>query len=440
MNEFANKHEITSKKEIDLDYDELNEPKNEIDYNKQTGAEIISNWIIDKLFLGMTPKEYFKSLITPLNMVAAVIVFAGLSLILLRFLFGLDQVTEASNEQPWGLFLGWGLFSGVPFSGAGFVIGTAVYIFALDRYKPIVKNAILLGFLGYLFAVIFLMIDLGRPWRIYYPMFVSFGTASVMFLVAWHVALYLTVQLFEFSPSILEWLNQRKLRKMVVSTTLALTIFGVMLSTLHQSALNAMFLLAPGKLYPLWYTSYLPWLAFISAIGAALSLVIVVSKLTTIYLRDRADSNYLSNIDDITLGLGKAASMVFFTYVGLRLISITHEGAWKYLNGPYGYWFLVEIFILGAVPFLYYYGVQNKNVLLIQYTGALAMLGIILNRLNISLIAFNWQLPERTIFTIFYWKEVIVVIAVVTIEILVYRWIVNRMPVLRQHPDFGDDH
>lgn len=394
--------------------------------------------ISDKVLMGMTLKDYIKTLITPLNMFAGLIVFAGLLLVLLRFIFGLDQVTEGSNEQPWGLFLGWGLFSGVPFSASGFVIGTAVYIFNLKRYKPIVKNAILLGFLGYLFAVIFLMIDLGRPWRIYYPMFISFGTASVMFLVAWHVALYLSVQFLEFSPTILAWLDQRNLRKIAISMTLGLTIFGVMLSTLHQSALNAMFLLAPGKLHPLWYTSYLPWLAFISSIGAALALVIVVSKLTTVFLRNRADEHYLSSIDDIILGLGKATSLVFFTYLGFRLISVTHEGAWKYLDTPFGHWFLVEIFIFGIVPFLYYYGVQSKNVLLIQWTSVLTMIGIIMNRLNISLIAFNWQIPHREIF---YWKELMVVAAVIIIEILVYRWIVNRMPVLRQHPDYvGDDH
>jgi Ni/Fe-hydrogenase subunit HybB-like protein len=408
---------------------------------EKTGAEIISsliNTISDKVLMGMTLKDYIKSLITPLNIFAGLIVFAGLFLILLRFIFGLDQVTESSNEQPWGLFLGWGLFSGVPFSASGFVIGTAVYIFNLKRYKPIVKNAILLGFLGYLFAVIFLLIDIGRPWRIYYPMFISFGTASVMFLVAWHVALYLSVQFLEFSPTILVWLGQRNLRKIAISMTLVLTIFGVMLSTLHQSALSAMFLLAPGKLHPLWYTSYLPWLAFISAIGAALALVIVVSKLTTIFLRNRADDHYLSSIDDITLGLGKAASLVFFTYLSFRLISVTHEGAWGYLDTPFGYRFLVEIFILGIVPFLYYYGVQNKSVLLIQWTSVLAMIGIIMNRLDISLIAFNWQIPNREIF---YWKELTVVAAVVIIEILVYRWIVNRMPVLRQHPDYlEDDH
>lgn len=405
---------------------------------ERNGSEIIYSLISDKILMGMTLEDYIKNLITPLNIFAGMIVCAGLFLILLRFIFGLDQVTEGSNEQPWSLFLGWGLFSGVPFSASGFIIGTAVYIFNLKRYKPIVKNAILLGFLGYLFAVIFLMIDLGRPWRIYYPMFVSFGTASVMFLVAWHVALYLSVQFLEFSPSILAWLGQKNLRKVAVNMTLGLTIFGVMLSTLHQSALSAMFLLAPGKLHPLWYTSYLPWLAFISAIGAALALVIVVSKLTTIFLRNRADEHYLLSIDDITLGLGKAASLVFFTYIGFRLISVTHEGAWKYLDTPFGHWFLVEIFILGIVPFLYYYGVQHKNVKLIQWTSVLTMIGIITNRLNISLIAFNWQLADREIF---YWKELIVVAAVVIIEILVYRWIVNRMPVLRQHPDYtGDDH
>lgn len=406
--------------------------------HEQTGAEIVTFWIRDKLFMGLTFKEYVKTLITPLNIAAGLVVAAGLYLILMRFLFGLSEVTEGSNEQPWGLFLSWGLFSGVPFSASGFVVGTAVYIFGLKKYQPVVKNAILLGLLGYLFAVIFLMIDLGRPWRIYYPMIISFGTASVMFLVAWHVALYLTVQVMEFSPSTLAWLGMRKVRKMVTGMTLGLTIFGVMLSTLHQSALSAMFLLAPGKLHPMWYTSYLPWLAFISAIGAALALVIVVSKLTQVFMKDRADSYYLASLDGITLGLGKAASFVLFTYAGLRLISVTHEGAWSYLNTPFGYWFLVEITIFGVLPFLFFYGVQKRNIGLIQFTAVLTMIGIILNRFNISLIAFNWQLPNRELF---FWKEAVVVAAVVTIEILVYRWIVNRMPVLRQHPDYiGDEH
>lgn len=344
-------------------------------------------------------------------------------------------------EQTFLTFLvGWVVL--IPIATCGYLAyGLCEYRKQSKRYKPIVKSALLLGFLGYLFAVIFLMIDLGRPWRIYYPMIISWGTASVMFLVAWHVALYPTVQLFELCPTILAWLGLKDLRKLAVSATLGLTIFGVMLSTLHQSALNAMFLLAPGKLHPMWYTSYLSWLAFISAIGAALSLLIMVSKLNTIYMRKVASEEYLSSIDDITLGLGKAASLVFFTYLGMRLVSITHEGAWKYLNTEFGHWFLVEILIFFAVPFLYLYGVQNKNLKLIQYTAVLAAIGIVMNRLNISLIAFNWNLPGREVLELFYWKEMTVVAAVIIIQILTYRWIVNRMPVLRPHPDYlHDDH
>ena len=49
------------------------------------------------------------------------------------------------------------------------------------------------------------------------------------------------------------------------------------------------------------------------------------------------------------------------------------------------------------------------------------------------MIALNWQLPHREFFE---WREFLIVIAVITIEVLVYRWILNRMPVLRQHPDY----
>ena len=164
-------------------------------------------WAREKLFLGMNVGEYIRKLITPFNILATLIILPGLYFVVLRFTQGLSAVTGASDIQPWGLFLSWGLFAGVPLSATGFVLGSAFYLFGLKEYYPVVKNAILLGFLGYLFAVVFLLIDLGRPWRIYYPMFVSYGPASVMFLVAWHVALYLSVQALEFSPSFFEWLG-----------------------------------------------------------------------------------------------------------------------------------------------------------------------------------------------------------------------------------------
>jgi Ni/Fe-hydrogenase subunit HybB-like protein len=36
--------------------------------------------------------------------------------------------------------------------------------------------------------------------------------------------------------------------------------------------------------------------------------------------------------------------------------------------------------------------------------------------------------------------EVLISLTIVTLGVLVFRWIVNRMPVLREHPDFRGAH
>ncbi len=401
-------------------------------YGEKAGAW--RPWVRDKLFEGQPTREYLREMVTPLNLAAGVLVLAGLYLVALRFTRGLTAISSASDTQPWGLFLSLGLFAGVPLSATGFVLGSAVYLFGLKSYHPVVKNAILIGFLGYFFAVVFLLIDLGRPWRIYYPMVVAFGPASVMFLVAWHVALYLSVQFLEFSPSVFEWLGLRTFRRVALSMTIGLTIFGVILSTLHQSALGAMFLLAPGKLHPLWYTPYLPWLFFVSAIATGLSMVIVVSALTQRFFKSKADRHYLASIDGITVGLGKAASLVLLTYSQLKVIALAHGNHWDLLNSPWGYWFLIEVIGFALIPcILFGAGSRARDLHLIRFAALMTVAGVILNRLNVSMIAFNWDLPHRELFN---WQELIVVVAVFTVEILAYRAIVNRMPVLREHQDY----
>jgi Ni/Fe-hydrogenase subunit HybB-like protein len=405
-------------------------------YTKQ--IETTRYWVRDRIFLGLTMSEYLKKLPTPFNIIAGTIALTGLTLVVIRFAQGLGSVTAASQDQPWGLFLSVGLFSGVPLSATGFVLGTVVLLFGLRQYEPVLKNALLLGLLGYLFAVIFLIIDLGRPWRLPYPMFVSFGTASVLFLVAWHVALYLSCQLLEFAPSIFEWGGWRKLRKWAIGLTIGLTIFGVILSTLHQSALGAMFLLAPGKLHPLWYTPYLPVLFFVSAIAGALCMVIFVSFLTQRFFREKADANYLASLNRITIGLGKGASFVLVTYFILKVITLAHGDNWALLNTSYGYWFLVEILVFVLLPcFLFAFAGIKGKVGLVQFTALLTIIGIIINRLNVSLITLNWQLAERELFD---WREFLIVIGILTIEVLVYRWIVNRMPILREHPEYRSEY
>jgi Ni/Fe-hydrogenase subunit HybB-like protein len=396
------------------------------------------SWAREKLFMDKTFAQYLKTLLTPFNIVTGLILLGGGYLIVLRYAHGLTVLMHPSNTYPWGLFICFGLLGIVPLSATGYIMASAVYLFGLKEYKSVLRLALLTGFLGYFLAVCFVLLDIGRSWRLPFPMLVSYGTASVLFLVGWHVALYLTTQFVEFCPAIFEWLGSERFRRWSLKVTIAATIFGVILSTLHQSALGALFLLMPGKVHPLWYSTYTPVLFFISSIFAGLSMIILVSTLSAKFLRKRADGDFLSNLDNLTIGMAKAASIVLFAYFGMKWIGVAHGHHWNLLNTSYGLWFLIEMFIFVLLPcLLYASGFRTRNVGLIRFTSVLTILGIFINRLNVSLIGFNWSLPDREYPK---WTEYIVVITILTFGMLLYRWIVNRMPVLRKDPSYEDTH
>jgi Ni/Fe-hydrogenase subunit HybB-like protein len=296
------------------------------------------------------------------------------------------------------------------------------------------RPAVLTGFLGYLFVVLGLLVDLGRPWRLPYPIVYSYGLSSVMFEVAWCVTLYSIVLALEFSPIIFQWLNLKAPVKLIRSITIPLVVAAVMLSTLHQSSLGGLFLLAPTKLHPLWYSPFIPIYFFISSIIAGLTMVIVESSLSHRIFRHQLDPEQHVDLDGLTLGLAKAASVVLFTYFFLKLIGVADGHNWHLLMTPLGVWFLVELIGFTLLPcFLFAWGVRERNAKLIRCTAVLAVIGIVVNRLNVSVITLNFQVPDRYFPS---WMELITTLTIITLGILTFRWIVNRMPVLHEHPNY----
>ena len=78
----------------------------------------------------------------------------GLVLTVVRFTQGLGSVTNLSDRSPWGLWMGFDVLCGVGLAAGGFVITATVYIFNIERLRPIVRPTILTAFLGYLMVVV----------------------------------------------------------------------------------------------------------------------------------------------------------------------------------------------------------------------------------------------------------------------------------------------
>jgi Ni/Fe-hydrogenase subunit HybB-like protein len=372
-------------------------------------------------------------LITPFNVIATIIIVVGVVLIVIRFAFGLSSITNLNQEFPWGIWIGFDVVTGVAFAGGAYVITFIVYILKMEKYHPIVRITVLNGFLAYVFYAGALLLDLGRPWNVINPIIGnSFGVSSVMFLVAWHFMLYMLVEFIEFSPAIAEWLGWKRLRKILSSMTLAAVILGITLSTLHQSGLGALFLMAKSKIHPLWYSEFIPILFFVSSIFAGLSMVILEGSISHKVFKHRMSNNLKSSHNDILIGLAKVCAGAMFVYFFLKLIVFIHENNWTYLNTTWGYWFLIEVGIFVLLPLrLYTYAVKYKNIAVLKAASILTLVGILLNRLNTSVIAYNWTVAERYIPT---WMEIEVTLTVVIVEILILRWIVNRLPVLSDPP------
>ena len=388
----------------------------------------------------MPPIASNRPLFTPFNVVAGIIMLLGVILTFMRFTGGLGAVSNLDHNNPWGIWIGFDLLTGVALAAGGFVTSAAVYIFGLKKYHSAVRPAILTAFLGYALVVVALHFDVGRPWRLPFPFIVQQGTTSILFEVAACVALYLTVLFIEFTPAALEWIGAKRIRKVVLGLTLLLTVFGVILSTLHQSSLGALFLIAPSKLHPLWYSSYLPVYFFVTAVIAGLSMVIFEASLSYKFFKDKFDEHHLAQKEMVALGFGKAASILMAGYFMLKIIGLAADNTWAYLATGYGVWYLVEL--VGFVLFpslLYGVGAREKKVGLVKFAAGWSVLGIMLNRFNICLVAFNYHLPssERYFPS---WHEIGISIFLVTAGLLVFRFIVTNMPIFHAHPDYPDEH
>lgn len=320
--------------------------------------------------------------------IALLIFLAGIYATYVRFAHGLYGSSNLSDRMPWGMWVGFGTLCGVGLSAGAFALSGAVYVLGLERYRPIVRTAVLIGFLGYVSVCFGYFYELGLPWRCWHIL-VYWNHSSMLFDVALCVMTYTTVLTLEFCPTLIEKIPWQKPREFVLHwhhrLTVGLVMAGVLLSSMHQSFLGGLFLIAPNKLYPLWYTRNIHALFFMSAIAGGLAMTVVALHLSMRSLDARIDYGILRE-------LGRVISLLLVVYLFFRGLDLLSNGGAHYLFLPVREtaFFWLEISLLAILPLVL---LQFKKIvntpMYLYWTCCMVVAGFVVNRLNVCVTGFE---------------------------------------------------
>ena len=353
--------------------------------------------------------------------VLLVILVLGLYSTFRRFVFGLGDATNMSDTFPWGIWIGFDVISGVGLGAGGFVITAIVYIFNLERYRPIVRPAVLTAFFGYVLVVVGLLYDLGQPHRIWH-LLIYWNHHSVLFEVGWCVMTYTTVLALEFSGYFFEKMRWTKLVKIQHAAIIPLVILGIILSTMHQSSLGSLFLIFPDKVHPLWYTPLIPLFFYISCIAVGLAMVIFES-----FLSSRAFKRELEF--DILVRLSRILAVILAFFFLFKIEDLIRHGAFMAMfEGSYESWlFLAEILLGVLLPSILLFIPKIRNNPTGMFTAAcFAVFGFFFGRLNVTITSM-----ERVNKAIYFpaWTEWMTTIFLVAIGFTAFALAVKYLPI-----------
>jgi len=362
--------------------------------------------------------------------IVALIFAAGIYSMYARFALGFKVATNLTDPQPWGLWVGLGTLCGVGLSAGGFAIAASVYLLGLDRYRPILRTAVLISLLGYCTVCIGMLYELGIPWRIWHPIFM-WNRHSVLFEVSWCVMLYTTVLALEFSPALIEKLPWAKPRELYLrwhhSILIALVLAGTLLSSMHQSFLGGLYLITKGRLDPLWYTPYLTTMFYLSAIPAGLAVTIMAIYLCVRSLNVRVDMSILSDVSKVIAPL--LAMWGVFRFVDL--ISRDAIGyLWMWREETLLFWLEIALLVIIPVILLNQPKVR-QNPQYLYGTCAIVVMGFITNRLNVSITALQ---TSSGIYYVPKWTEFAVSLATITAAAVAFHYAIVYLDILPRNP------
>lgn len=381
---------------------------------------------------------------TPGVIVLILIALNGLVFLMGRFIFGLGAVTNLNNQYPWGLWIGVDVAAGVALAAGGFTTAALGHVMHREEYHAIVRPALLTAMLGYTFVAIGVFVDIGRWYFIWHPLIMWNGN-SALFEVGICVMIYMTVLYIEFLPifterfigkvnlpGFLSGLNKiadkllRWLDRGLSKTMFVFIIAGVVLSTLHQSSLGTLMVIAGPKMHPLWQTPILPLLFLLSAVSVGFPMVIFESLIASRSLKLKPEMHVLSR-------LGSMIAPLLGIYLAFKIGDMVIRETFVYLSefNTVSVMFTIELLFGVIIPLRMFLSPKVlKSPPLLFTASALVVFGVLLNRINNFVVAYTPPYATEPYFPSI--GEISVTVGFVAMLVLAYRFIVMNFPVISE--------
>lgn len=359
-----------------------------------------------------------------------VLVTAGALAALARFGFGLGATTNLNDSYPWGLWISFDVVTSVPLAAGAFVLGAIVHCFHIKKLEPLVRPAIVTGFLGYSLVCIGLLLDLGQPhrgWHVFaYP-----NLHSPMFEVALCVMSYTTVALLEFLAPVCEKFGFHVPLRLLRAIEIPLIVLGAAIATLHQSTIGTFFLIAVDKLHNLWYNPILPLLFWTSAVFTGMCIIIIEAVMVHRYLDQPDETELLATLTRVIpwfLGI----------YLFLKLFSLVFLAERPLFDRPVLTTLFAAEMILGIIiPFIMFTGkkIRSSSALQLRAASLVVFFGLVLNRFNVSMFGMI-QANQQVYYPSF--LESVVTIGIIAAHILFFALVARYFPIFEHHPEVVD--
>lgn len=390
----------------------------------------------------MRPTPLDRKFITPGVIVLLLLALNGLVWLGGRFLFGIGAVTNLNNQYPWGIWIGIDVAAGVALAAGGFTTAALGHVMHREQYHAVVRPALLTAMLGYTMVAVGVSIDIGRYYYIWHPL-IMWNGSSALFEVGICVMIYMTVLYIEFLPVVTERfmgrvnlpgalarLNtplDRLLR--VLDRTLDKTMFvfiiaGVVLSTLHQSSLGTLMVIAGPKIHPLWQTPISPLLFLLSAISVGFPMVIFESLIASRSFGLKPEMHILGR-------MGRMVTPLLGIYLAFKLGDLFIRETFVYLKtvSTVSVMYVIELLFGVVIPLrMFMSPAVQKSPRLLFVAATLVVGGVLLNRLDTFVVAYTPPYATASYFPSI--GEISVTVGFISILVLLYRAAVIIFPVI----------